>query len=200
MTLAIIAIVIAGLSLAASIGAVIVATLAHRHTVERDKRLETRSVNVTCREGITSIPQAYLAQAGVMPPQHSRDVIAVRAVNGAHRPVEIRGVTFRTSDGGTLVAIPMPGHSDALPATLTDGASVTLLFHKGTLEAKAAEHGHTIATVVVTDPEAIFTEHRIHNDPGSARTTATSAPAPHLGQMTDATRPNVATQTRQSLG
>ena len=154
MTLAIIAIVIAGLALLASIGAVIIATLAHRHTIERDKRLDTRSVTVTCRKAFTSIPQAYLAQAGVMPPQHSRDVIAVRAVNDAHRPVEIRSVHFRTSVGRTLKATPLGGTGNQLPKLLGDGESVTLLFHKATLVQPMLDNDMTITHAVVTDADS----------------------------------------------
>lgn len=88
--LSIAAILIAGLALAIS-------WLNHRHTVDRDTRLETRSVTVSCQAGRTTGP--VLAADNSI----TTHLINVTAVNSGFRPVEIRSVLFEVSDGQSSV-------------------------------------------------------------------------------------------------
>lgn len=139
-------------ALGVAIIALVVSWLGHRHTVARNKRLEARSIKVTCSEMISSVPiSAYDARLAAEP--HQQAALAVRAVNLGFRPVEIRGVHFQTANDAVALAMPINGMSETVPKRLDDGESVTVFYVKHKLDAEAAKHGDTIARVIVTDAD-----------------------------------------------
>ena len=138
-SLSVAAIVIAGLAL-------IVSWQNHKHTVQRDKRLEQRSVTVLCQGGYTVGGPVLTADGST-----TTHLLNVSAVNGGFRPVEIRSIIFNVSDGQSLFAMPIPDIGDKLPERLADGESLTVYYDQRGLDNAAAQTSSTITSVVVTD-------------------------------------------------
>ena len=82
-------------------------------------------------------PRVYVECRGAVAP--GMNLVSLRATNASPRPVKLLQAYLVSSDGRQIFSVPIAG-ADALPAHLTEGESVEILWnHDALVEAKTKE-------------------------------------------------------------